>query len=43
MTSTKYQANASAHYFGRGPLMLTGNDEYGGFGDSFGPISLNGK
>lgn len=40
--STRYPANESKNYYGRGPLSITGNNEYGAFGDAFGPIKYDG-
>ena len=40
--SERYPANEDKDYFGRGPLFIEGNDEYGAFGDAFGPIKYDG-
>jgi len=40
--SERYPANEDKDYFGRGPLLLEGNEEYGAFGDAFGPIKYDG-
>jgi len=41
--STKYPAVGGEFYYGRGPLMIESNSEYGAFGDAHGPISYDGK
>ena len=40
--SIKYPANDAKDYYGRGPLSIAGNEEYGAFGDAFGPIKVDG-
>lgn len=39
--SMRYPANAEKNYYGRGPLSITSNEEYGAFGDAFGPVKLD--
>jgi len=40
-TSNRYQAVTGKQYYGRGPLNIKGNNEYGAFGDAFGPSSYD--
>jgi hypothetical protein len=42
-TDAKYLATPDQEYYARGPLGITGSRAYGMFGDSFGPISYDGK
>jgi len=39
--STRYPADKTKQYYGRGPLHIVGNDEYGAFSNAFGPNSYD--
>lgn len=42
-TSEKYPPVAGKKYYGRGPLHLVGNTEYGAFSEAFGPVAYDSK
>jgi chitinase len=43
VTSGKYPYVEGKEYYGRGPLRIQGNTEYGAFGEAFGPIKYDSK